>query len=83
MPERFEVMPNRQGAGDREIFTGDQAGTDLAEVNAHPMDGENHGFQHPHRFAHERPYLASSRSTFRRDFMMRRAAAICSSNPGS
>ena len=40
MPERFEVMPNRQGAGDREIFTGEQVGAELAEVNAHPMDGE-------------------------------------------
>lgn len=40
MPERFDVMPNRQGAGDREIFTGEQVGTELAEVNAHPMDGE-------------------------------------------
>lgn len=41
MPERFEVMPNRQGAGDREIFTGEQVGTELAEVNAHPMDSEH------------------------------------------
>jgi len=37
------------------------------------MQGEHDGFEHPHRVIH---YFASSRSTFRRCFIMRRAASI-------
>ncbi len=38
--DNFEVRPDHQAAGDMEVFTGAEAGTDLAETNTHPMDAE-------------------------------------------